>query len=47
MAKEAEAGSEEPIEINIEMPAGSSRTIKYSPRHLLALKQAFKVFTKE
>lgn len=40
-----ELDSEEPIEISIELPQGKARTIRYSPRHFLALKKAFEVFT--
>ena len=40
-----EPDSEEPIEISIELPQGKARTIRYSPRHFLALKKAFEVFT--
>lgn len=37
--------SDEPIAINIEIPQGKKRTIKYSPRHFLALKEALKLFS--
>ncbi len=46
MNAEIEPDSDEPIGINIELPQGKSRTIRYSPRHLLALKKAFEVFMK-
>ena len=39
--------SDDPIEIRIELPQGSTKTIHYSPRHFIALKEAFKIFTKE
>lgn len=42
---EVEPGSEEPININIEMPEGTHKKIHYSPRHFLALKESFKVYT--
>ena len=41
-----EPNSDEPIEIIVEIPEGKQRSIKYSPRHFLALKKAFEVFTK-
>jgi len=47
MAIDIEPGSEEPIEIFIEIPAGKERRIIYSPRHFLALKKAFEVFANE
>lgn len=47
METEVEAGSTAPIILQIEMPQGTAREIKYSPRHFLALKEAFKVFTAE
>ena len=42
---EVEIGSEEPIDIQIELPKGKRRSIHYSPRHMIALKEAFKIFT--
>lgn len=47
MSTEIEPGSEEFIEIEVEIPEGKQRTIKYSPRHFLALKKAFEVLAKE
>lgn len=43
---EVEPDSDTPIEIYIELPEGVSRTIHYSPRHFIALKEAIKIFTK-
>lgn len=40
---EIEADSDLPIEISIEMPVGEHKTIKYSPRHFLALKKALEI----
>lgn len=40
-------GSEEPLIINIELPKGKGRTIKYTPRHFLAMKEAFMIFKDE
>lgn len=37
-------GSEETIDICIELPAGRKRYIHYSPRHFMALKEALKIF---
>ena len=42
---EVETESDRPIEIYIELPEGISRTIHYSPRHFIALKEAIKIFT--
>lgn len=39
-----EPDSDEPIGIRIELPEGTRRTIRYSPRHFLALKKAFEIF---
>lgn len=47
MATDIEPGSEEPIEIFIEIPEGKERRIIYSPRHFLALKKAFELFANE
>ncbi len=47
MAAEIIPDDDEPIDITIEMPEGKQRLIKYSPRHLLALKKAFELFAKE
>ena len=47
MSTEIESGSEEFIDIDVEIPEGKQRTIKYSPRHFLALKKAFEVLAKE
>ena len=44
---EVEPGSDTPIDIHIEMPEGSPRTIHYSPRHFMALKEAFRIFEAE
>ena len=46
ISTEVEPGSDDPIEIYIELPEGVSRTIHYSPRHFIALKEAIKIFTK-
>ena len=45
--QEVEPDSDEPICIQIELPAGIPRTIHYSPRHFIAIKEAFKIFTKD
>lgn len=37
-------GSEDTIDIEIEMPVSEKRVIRYSPRHFMALKQALKIF---
>lgn len=42
---EVEPGSDEAIKIQIEMPEGRRRFIAYSPRHMIALQRAFKIFT--
>lgn len=47
MSLDIEPGSEEPIEIFIELPEGKERRILYSPRHFLALKKAFEIFANE
>ena len=47
LSKEAEADSDEPIKISIELPQGKARTIDYSPRHFIALKEALKIFADE
>lgn len=44
MELEVEPGSEETIDIDIEMPVGKRRRIRYSPRHFMALKEALKLF---
>lgn len=44
MKTEVEPDSDDPIAINIEIPQGKKRTIKYSPRHFLALKRALNTF---
>lgn len=46
MCKDAVPDSDIPIGIEIELPEGIKRTIHYSARHFIALKEAFKVFTK-
>lgn len=46
MNVEIEPGSDEWIQIKIEMPIGEERNIRYSPRHMLAMKTAFEVFAK-
>lgn len=45
VAKEVEPNSDEAICIDIEIPEGKKRTIKYSPRHFIALKEALKLFS--
>ena len=47
MQMEVEPGSEETLDIGIEMPEGKARRIRYSPRHFMALKEAFKIFAYE
>lgn len=47
MQMEVEPGSEETLDIGIEMPEGKARRIRYSPRHFMALKEAFKIFADE
>lgn len=47
MNLEIEAGSDDAIRINVEMPEGRPRTIAYSPRHMLALQRALIAFTTE
>lgn len=47
MATDIEVDSDDAIEIGIELPMGEAKTIKYSPRHLLALKEALKIYDKE
>ncbi len=44
MQLNAEPDSEETVNIDIEMPLGEHRKIYYSPRHFIALKEAFKIF---
>ena len=44
---EVESGSDEAIRIQIEMPEGRKRFIAYSPRHMIALQRAFKIFAEE
>lgn len=44
MSLEVEPGSDETIDIDIEMPVGKHRRIRYSPRHFMALKEALKLF---
>ena len=39
--------SNDTININIEMPKGKYRKIRYSPRHFMALKEALKIFAEE
>lgn len=46
-ATEVIPGSEDAIVIDIEIPEGRKRSIRYSPRHFLALKEALKVFAEE
>lgn len=45
MEQEVEADSDETIDIEIELPEGKRRSIHYSPRHFMALKQALKSFS--
>ncbi|MEI3172780.1 MAG: hypothetical protein V8S76_01585 [Lachnospiraceae bacterium] len=47
MQMEVEPGSEETLDIGIEIPEGKARRIRYSPRHFMALKEAFKIFADE
>ena len=47
MSKDVEPGSDETIDINIEIPIGINKSIHYSPRHFMALKEAFKIFADE
>lgn len=47
MENDVEAGSDETIDILVEMPQGKARRIHYSPRHFLALKSALKIFADE
>lgn len=47
MGKEIIPDSEESININIEFPLGETKTIHYSPRHFMALQEAFKIFQDE
>lgn len=42
MGKNVSPGSDTPIDIQIELPAGIPKVIHYSPRHFIALKEAFK-----
>ena len=44
MSIDVELDSDDTIDINIELPEGEKRQIRYSPRHFLALKEAFKIF---
>ena len=44
MSIEVEPNSDETININIELPEGEMKQIHYSPRHFLAMKEAFKIF---
>ena len=47
MHMEVEPGSEEPLEIHIELPMGEPQVITYTPRHFMALKEALKIFSEE
>ena len=47
MSLDVEPGEEESIDIVIEIPLGKVRRIHYSPRHFIALKEAFKIFSEE
>lgn len=47
MDKDVASGSDEPIDIQIELPENQIRIIHYSPRHFIALKKAFEVFTEK
>lgn len=47
MHMEVEPGSEDPLEINIELPMGEPQVISYTPRHFMALKEALKIFVEE
>ena len=47
MENDVEAGSDETIDILVEIPQGKARRIHYSPRHFLALKSALKIFADE
>jgi hypothetical protein len=44
MSLDVEPGSDETVDIDIEMPVGKRRRIRYSPRHFMALKEAMKLF---
>lgn len=47
MRLEVQPNSEDTVDIEIEMPEGKARRIRYSPRHFMALKEAFKIFADE
>lgn len=47
MAVEIEPDSDEAIRIDIELPMGEPKSINYSPRHLMALQEALKIYGKE
>ena len=47
MNQDVIAGSEDTIDINIELPMGEAKKIHYSPRHFMALKKAMILFAKE
>ena len=41
------AGSDEPVQITIELPMGEKKQIRYTPQHFIALQSAFKIFGEE
>ncbi len=45
MNTEVIPGSDVPIEIQIELPEGQNRVIHYSPRHFIALREAFRTLS--
>lgn len=47
MHTEVEPNSDMPIGIRVELPEGTVKTLHYSPRHFIALKEAFKIFAKQ
>lgn len=47
MQQTVEVDSDEPICIQVEIPEGERKVIHYSPRHFMALKQAFKFFAEK
>lgn len=47
VAAEVKPGSDETINIEIELPEGKQKYIRYTPRHFMALKEALKLFSEE
>ena len=47
MSVDVKPGSEETIDIDIELPMGKLKKIRYSPRHFMALKEALIIFAEE